>query len=65
MKDADFPNMVVYNAGDKVAVIVDGKVFRVGVITEFIGDTVVIETPVSIVKCNVLYIKHYTEEEKC
>jgi len=54
---------VEYNAGDKVAVIVEGSVFRVGIISEFIGDTAVVETPVSIVKCNVLHLKHYEEIE--
>lgn len=54
---------IEYNAGDKVAVIVDGNVFRVGIISEFIGDIAVVETPVSIVKCSVLHLKHYEEME--
>lgn len=54
-------NSVIYNAGDKVAIIVDEKIFRVGIISEFIGDNVVIETPTSIVRCNFKYIKHYND----
>lgn len=54
---------IEYNAGDKVAVIVEGSVFRVGIISEFIGDTAVVETPVSVVKCSVSYLKHYEEIE--
>lgn len=59
----DDNNVIVYNAGDKVAIIIDGNVFRTGIITEFQGDIAIVETPTSILRCHFTYLKHLEDEK--
>jgi hypothetical protein len=57
-------NSIAFEVGNKVTVMVDGKVFRVGVISEFKGEIVVVHTPTSIIHCNVLLLKHYEDNDE-
>jgi len=52
---------ISYEAGDKVAIVVEGNIFKIGIIKEFQGDVAIVETPTSVVSCSYIYLEHYNE----